>query len=103
MAEKEMQVRAWWWLVTRNWFMAPKKGGYRINPAYFPTRLPLAIKVVELEQVPVDSTASEVLQDRNNLLWLPMRIVPLLIELASLVRKLVDEKIWPDGLPFDKV
>lgn len=101
--EKEMKVRAWWWLVTRDWFMAPKKGGYRINPAHFTTRLPLVIKDVELEQVPVGSTASEVLQESNNLLWLPMRIVPLLIELASLVRKLVDEKFCPGGLPFDKV
>ncbi len=101
--ENEMKVRAWWWLVTRDWFMAPKKGGYRINPLHFTTRLPLVIRDVELEKVPLGITPSEVLQERNNLLWLPMRTVPPLIELASLVRKLVDEKFCPDGLPFDKV
>lgn len=102
--EKEMSVRAWWFLVCRDWFVAPKKSSYRINPAHFTTRLPLVVQDEVLSELLPDTPLSNVKE--NNDQWLPVRWTIPLIQLAALVRQLVDEKLRchaAERLPFSKV
>lgn len=100
----EMSVRAWWFLVCRDWFAAPQKGSYRINPRHFDTRLPILVGDRELSQLRPDTASSLVPESKQA--WLPVRWTLPLIKLADLVRRLVDDKLRYHGggrLPFAKV
>ncbi|PWN30176.1 hypothetical protein BDZ90DRAFT_6429 [Jaminaea rosea] len=80
--EKEMMVRLWWYLVSRDWLTALTRSTYSVHPNHFTTRLPMVITDEELaEGKAPESTAA---------IWSPVAVSLPFISLASLVRQMVD-------------
>ena len=93
-----------WFLVCRDWFAAPQKSSYRVHPEHFTTRLPLVISDLALSELDPDTPLSSVRESPEA--WIPVRWTLPLIQLATLVRQLVDDKLrnhGSDRLPFCKV
>ncbi|GAK68427.1 uncharacterized protein PAN0_092c6680 [Moesziomyces antarcticus] len=102
--DNEMGVRAWWFLVCRDWFVSPQKGSYLLHPHHFTTRMPLMVSDEALERIPLELPLPSLQEPSDK--WLPVRWMEPLIRLATLVRSLVDEKLRSHAsgpLPFHKV
>ncbi|GAC75681.1 hypothetical protein PANT_18c00012 [Moesziomyces antarcticus T-34] len=102
--DNEMGVRAWWFLVCRDWFVSPQKGSYLLHPHHFTTRMPLIVSDEALERIPSELPLTSL--QEPSVKWLPVRWTEPLIRLATLVRSLVDEKLRSHAsgiLPFEKV
>lgn len=83
--EEEIKVRAWWFLVTRNWFTSLSTSSYTIHPIHFSTRLPRYLLSLDTHQ-----------SDRRESLrpaYSPLHFGQTLILLADMIRSLVDERL----------
>lgn len=81
---QEVMVRAWWFLVCHSWFSSLALSTYSIIPSHFTTRLP--IQVDEFDKQPQVSV-------RTNSAYQPIQCSFSMIELANLVRRLVDARL----------
>jgi hypothetical protein len=81
---QEGMVRAWWFLVCHSWFSSLFLSTYSIIPSHFTTRLP--IQVEEFDKQPQVSVLT-------NSSYHPIQCSFSMIELANMVRRLVDARL----------